>query len=176
MCYWLFYTGIRCFLLCSSVRFIWDSFYLLTSWSFEKDSTCVSHLPFAINVTPDLSVIQKCICPHKYFVLVSFLGQVLRHRMENKTFSWSILGLQAKRNWAGKTKTNPYGLFPGEVGRWGGGEAPSRGPTPFIYHFWQKSYLFCILSIDKWFPFHIPCLIIYYWMATIVCELQLATI
>ena len=40
------------------------------------------------------------------------------------------------------------------------GEAPPRGPTPypFIYHFSQKRYLFCTLSIDKWYPFHIPCL------------------
>ena len=82
-----FYTGIRCLLLCSSARFILDSFYLFTSKLVEKVSTCVSRLPFAANVTLNLSVIQKCICPHKYFVLVSFLGQVLRHRMENKTFS-----------------------------------------------------------------------------------------
>ena len=98
------YTAIRCLLLCSSVRFILDSFYLFTSQLLEKVSTCVSRLPFAVNVTPDLSIIQKCICPHKYFVLFSFLSRVLRHRMENKTYSWSILGLQAKRNWAGKTK------------------------------------------------------------------------
>ena len=61
-------------------------------------------------------------------------------------------------------------------------EAPPRGPTPYpfiyqqqralfawpykhiqycksyVYHFWQKSYPFCIPSIDKWYPFHIPSL------------------
>ena len=35
------------------------------------------------------------------------------------------------------------------------GKAPPQGPTPFIYKFWQKKYLFCILSFDKWFPFRI---------------------
>ena len=40
------------------------------------------------------------------------------------------------------------------------GEAPPRDPTPypFIYHFSRKRYLFRIPSIDKWYPFHIPCL------------------
>ena len=37
-------------------------------------------------------------------------------------------------------------------------EAPLQGLTlyPFIYHFCQKRYPFCIPSIDKWSPFHIP--------------------
>ena len=36
----------------------------------------------------------------------------------------------------------------------------ARGPTPypFIYHFSRERYLFRILSIDKWYPFLIPCL------------------
>ena len=36
------------------------------------------------------------------------------------------------------------------------GEAPPRGPTPypFIYHFWQKTYLFRLPSFDKWCSFH----------------------
>ena len=41
------------------------------------------------------------------------------------------------------------------------GEAPSQSPTPFPfkYHFSRKSYPFRIpSSIDKWYPFHIPCL------------------
>ena len=41
------------------------------------------------------------------------------------------------------------------------GVAPSRSPTPFpfIYHFSRKRYPFRIpSSIDKWYPFHIPCL------------------
>ena len=41
------------------------------------------------------------------------------------------------------------------------GVAPSQSPTPFpfIYHFSRKRYPFRILSsIDKWHPFHIPCL------------------
>ena len=39
-------------------------------------------------------------------------------------------------------------------------EAPPRSPTPhtFIYHFSRKRYPFRIPSIDKWSPFHIPCL------------------
>ena len=28
----------------------------------------------------------------------------------------------------------------------------------YVYHIWQKSYPFCIPSIDKWYPFHIPSL------------------
>ena len=53
-----------------------------------------------------------------------------------------------------------------QEGRGGGGvlpevlyeEAPPQGPTPFfcMYHFRQKRYPFCILSSDKWYPFHIP--------------------
>ena len=37
-------------------------------------------------------------------------------------------------------------------------EAPPWGPTPypFIYHFGQKRYPFCIPSIDKWHSFHLP--------------------
>ena len=41
------------------------------------------------------------------------------------------------------------------------GVAPSQSPTPFpfIYHFSRKRYPFRIpSSIDKWYPFHIPCL------------------
>ena len=40
------------------------------------------------------------------------------------------------------------------------GEARPQGPTsyPFIYHFSQKRYSSCIPSIDKWCPFHLPCL------------------
>ena len=40
------------------------------------------------------------------------------------------------------------------------GEAQHRGPTPypFIYHFSRKRCPFRIPSIDKWYPFHIPCL------------------
>ena len=40
------------------------------------------------------------------------------------------------------------------------GEASPRGPTPypFIYHFSRKRSPFRIPSIDKWNPFHIPCL------------------
>ena len=41
------------------------------------------------------------------------------------------------------------------------GKAPSQSPTPFPfkYHFSRKSYPFRIpSSIDKWYPFHIPCL------------------
>ena len=31
--------------------------------------------------------------------------------------------------------------------------------NPFIfYHFSRKRYPFCIPSIDKWYPYHIPCL------------------
>ena len=39
-------------------------------------------------------------------------------------------------------------------------EAPPPGPYPYplIYHFIQKSYLFGIPFIDKWYPFHIPSL------------------
>ena len=39
------------------------------------------------------------------------------------------------------------------------GEAPPRGPIPypFIYNFSQKRYPFRIHSIDKWYPFYIPC-------------------
>lgn len=35
------------------------------------------------------------------------------------------------------------------------GEAPPQDPTshPFIYNFCQKRYLYCIPSIDKWYPF-----------------------
>ena len=32
------------------------------------------------------------------------------------------------------------------------------GRLPFIYHFSRKRYSFRIPSIDKWNPFHIPCL------------------
>ena len=40
------------------------------------------------------------------------------------------------------------------------GEAPSRGPTPYplIYYFSLKRYPFRISSVDKLYPFHIPCL------------------
>ena len=40
------------------------------------------------------------------------------------------------------------------------GEAPPHSPTPypFIYHFSRKRYPLRIPSIDKWCPFHIPCL------------------
>ena len=42
------------------------------------------------------------------------------------------------------------------------GEAPPQGPIPypFINHFSRKRYPFRIPrpSIDKWYPFHIPCL------------------
>ena len=40
------------------------------------------------------------------------------------------------------------------------GEAPPRGPTPypFIYHFSRERYPFRTPSIDKWYPFYIPCL------------------
>ena len=40
------------------------------------------------------------------------------------------------------------------------GEARPRSPTPypFIHHFSRKRYHFRIPSIDKWCPFHIPCL------------------
>ena len=39
-------------------------------------------------------------------------------------------------------------------------EAQPWGPTPYplIYCFSRKRYPFCILSIEKWCPFHIPCL------------------
>lgn len=40
--------------------------------------------------------------------------------------------------------------------RW---SSTARSPTlayPFMWHFWQKRYLFRITSIDKWFSFHIP--------------------
>ena len=43
-----------------------------------------------------------------------------------------------------------------------GGEGYSTnfytGRLPFIYHFSRKRYSFRIPSIDKWNPFHIPCL------------------
>ena len=43
------------------------------------------------------------------------------------------------------------------------GEVPPGGTTPyrFIYHFWQKRFLFSIPSIDKWCPFllQIHCLL-----------------
>ena len=43
------------------------------------------------------------------------------------------------------------------------GEVPPGGTTPyrFIYHFWQKRFLFSIPSIDKWYPFllQIHCLL-----------------
>ena len=43
------------------------------------------------------------------------------------------------------------------------GEVPPGGTTPyrFIYHFWQKRFLFSIPSIDKWNPFllQIHCLL-----------------
>ena len=39
-------------------------------------------------------------------------------------------------------------------------EAPPRGPIPYpsIYNLSRKRYPFGIHSIDKWYPFHIPCL------------------
>ena len=37
-----------------------------------------------------------------------------------------------------------------------GGSAPRSNPLPF--YFCQKKYSFRISSIDKWHPFHIPCL------------------
>ena len=41
-----------------------------------------------------------------------------------------------------------------------GREAPPWGPTlhPFIYHLSRTTYPFRILSINKWYPFHRPCL------------------
>ena len=39
-----------------------------------------------------------------------------------------------------------------------GGSAPRSNPLSFIYHFSQKRYPLRIPSIDKWYPFHIPCL------------------
>ena len=38
-------------------------------------------------------------------------------------------------------------------------EALPQGPTPypFMHHFSRKRYPFPIPSIDKWYPFHIPC-------------------
>ena len=51
-------------------------------------------------------------------------------------------------------------LTPGGGG--GGGEALPQGPRhyhyPSIHHFSQKRYPFRIPSIDKWYPFHMPCL------------------
>ena len=40
------------------------------------------------------------------------------------------------------------------------GEALPRGPTPYPlhYHFSMKKVPFRTPSIDKWYPFHIPCL------------------
>ena len=29
-------------------------------------------------------------------------------------------------------------------------------PHPFVYHFWQRRYTFCIPSIEKWCTLHIP--------------------
>lgn len=29
-------------------------------------------------------------------------------------------------------------------------------PQPFVYHFWQRRYTFCIPSIEKWCTLHIP--------------------
>ena len=46
---------------------------------------------------------------------------------------------------------------PGVLNRILCGEAPPWVTTPydFTYHFWQKRYSFCILFVDKWYPFHI---------------------
>ena len=52
-------------------------------------------------------------------------------------------------------------------GGWGGtqqifirsGSVAKSNPFPFMYHFSRKRYPFRIpSSIDKWYPFHIPCL------------------
>ena len=39
------------------------------------------------------------------------------------------------------------------------GEAPPRGPTPypFVYQCSLERSPFRIPSIDKWYPFHVPC-------------------
>ena len=40
----------------------------------------------------------------------------------------------------------------------GGSTSRSNRPYPFIYHFYDKRYSFCIPSIDKWYPSHLPSL------------------
>ena len=37
-----------------------------------------------------------------------------------------------------------------------GGVAARYSPLRFIYYSWQKKYLFCIPSFEKWYPFHKP--------------------
>ena len=38
------------------------------------------------------------------------------------------------------------------------GSAPRSNPLPFYIQFFTKRYSFRIASIEKWYPFHIPCL------------------
>ena len=60
-----------------------------------------------------------------------------------------------------RTTAPPGGWGGGVLNKFFYGVAPSQSPTPFpfMYHFSRKSYPFRIpSSIDKWYPFHIPCL------------------
>ena len=69
---------------------------------------------------------------------------------------------------SGKYHGNPLNKEYHSWGKGGGGAlnkvlyvlALLRDPTPypFIYHFWQKRYLFRTPSIDKWYSFHAPIL------------------
>ena len=116
---------------------------------------CVSR-PYVI---PLLFIGRDC------WVYIEELLYVISKYLFGVFFATPVLTWVRKCLWNFCSRTDPlcslasYTLIPGiqvcsqpSVIR--GGSAPRSNAilSPFIYHFWQKRYPFCIPSIDKWYP------------------------
>ena len=100
--------------------------------------------------------------PHEY---VCKLTKICAFIAAHKGRTMMILLLKQSRDCLGKNSFMIDHVFESGEGRILNkclyGEPPPGGPTPnpfYTNHFSQKRYSFRIPSIDKWYPFHIPCL------------------
>ena len=115
----------------------------------------ISFLQFELSSSLVMHVITAFIFICFFFVLsiIIYLGQFVPNLRDKRLKEYRI-GLPA----VGRLSSGGGGG--GVLNKCLHGEAPPRSPTPypFIYHFSRKRYHLRIPSIDKWCPFHIPCL------------------
>ena len=115
--------------------------FFISFLQFGLSSSLVMHIITAFIFICFFFVLSIIICP----------GQFVPNLRDKRLKEYRI-GLPA----VGRVSSRGYGYSTNVYT----GRLRPRSPTPhtFIYHFSRKRYPFRIPSIDKWSPFHIPCL------------------